>query len=319
MTTRRQFLEAGALGAIAPALAFAQSPPVRVGMLGPSPLKQSVYAPGVVRRLAELGYRDVEYRSADGVADRYLRQARELINLKCNVLITIGPETPVRALQDARAPMPIVFLAVDFDPVEKGIVRNLSRPDRNTTGVYVPQNGLVAKRVEIMREVLPSARRMLLFTDVFSKDQVDAARKSAEQARFQLTVIEFSKRPYDYANGFETGRKANAEAFMSLASPVFALERSLLGGLVAKHHLPGIGSSLAHADAGYLLSLGANIAKVTRRVADLAASILKGAKTGDIPVEQADEFDLVVNTAAARTLGVKIPQSVLARTTRIVD
>jgi putative ABC transport system substrate-binding protein len=137
MTTRRQFLLASALGAIAPACAFAQARPAKIGILGPVALSRSVWAGPLVERLAELGYRDgagmtLEYRSADGFADRYVKQARELIELKCDLIFAIGAELPARALQDARALMPVVFLAVDYDPVEKGIVASLRRPDRKT-------------------------------------------------------------------------------------------------------------------------------------------------------------------------------------------
>ena len=315
---RRDFLFAGALGAIAPASVFAQGRPVKIGMLGPSPLKQSIYAPGIVRRLAELGYQDVEYRSAEGSVDLYVKQARELIDLKCDLIFAVGTEAPARALQDARSPAPMVFLAVSYDPVDKGIVSNLRRPDRNTTGVYVPQDALVAKRVEIMREVLPSARRFLVFADVFSQDQIGAARKAAERVRFQLTVTEFSKRPYDYAGAFDAGRKAKAEAFMALASPVFAVERAALAGLLVKYRLPSVGTSVAQADEGFLLGFSANVAKVSQRVAELGVRILKGAKPADIPVEQADEFELAVNAKTAKALGIKIPESVFARATRIV-
>lgn len=288
-------------------------------MLGPSPLPQSIYPPSIVRRLAELGYREVEYRSAEGMVDLYLKQARELIDLKCDIIFAVGTEVPARALQDARSPAPIVFLAVSYDPIEKGIVGNLRRPDRNTTGVYVPQDALVAKRVEIMHEVLPSARRMLVFADVFSKDQMGAARKAADNARIQLIVAEFSERPYDYAGTFVAARKAKAEALMTLASPVFALERTKLGGLAAKYRLPSIGTALPQADAGFLLAFSTNVAKVGQRVAELGVRILKGAKPVDIPVEQADEFELAINAKTARALGLKIPESVLARATRIVQ
>jgi len=212
----------------------------------------------------------------------------------------------------------LIFLAVSYEPLEKGLVGSLRRPDRNTTGVYLPQNEMVAKRVEIMREVLPAARRFLVFADVFSRDQIAAARKAAEATRVELTLTEFAGQSYDFSGAFEAAIKAGAEAFMTLASPAFAIHASALSALALKHRLPSIGTAAQLTEAGFLLSLNADAAKATRRVAEIAVRILKGTKPADIPVEQADEFELVVNAKTARALGVKIPESVMARATRIV-
>ncbi len=325
MTTRRQFLLASALGALAPARAFAQARPVKVCIL--SDRRQdarSNIAPGLFGRLAELGYREgagmiLETRASEGFADRYPKLARELIDLKCDVIFAIGSVQNARALQDARASAPIVFLATAYDPVGKGIVASLRRPDRNTTGVYVPENALVAKRVEIMREVVPAARRFFALADVLSRDQAGAARKAAETAGVQLSVIEFSKQPYDFAGAFEEARKAGAEALIGLRSAVFSDNQAAIAALLAKHRFPGIGASFAQANAGFLLGLSVENTKVARRVAEIGVRILKGAKPADIPVEQADEFELTINAKTARALGVKIPESVFARATRIVQ
>jgi len=292
-------------------------------MLGPVPLEKSIYAPGVVRRLAELGYRDgagaiLEYRSSDGAADRYPKLARDLVDLKCDVIFTIGGEAPARALQSAGSPVPIVFLAVDYDPIEKGIVTSMRKPDRNSTGLYVQQNALVAKRLEILREVIPGVRRLMIIVDVFSRDQLPSARKAADLAGVELKLVEFTKLPYDFAAAFDAGAKAKSQAFMALASPVFTANAAVISDHLAKYRLPGIGSSMVHAQAGYLLSFGVDPSKVSRRVAEIGARILKGAKPAEIPVEQADEFELVINAKTARSLGVKVPESVLARATRIV-
>lgn len=320
---RRCFLIASALGAIAPAGAFAQTRPVKVGMLSPRPLAESVLTPNIVQRLAELGYREgvgmvLEYRSADGHADRFPKLARELIGLKCDVIFAVGPEHAAKALRDARSPTPVVFYANDYDPLEKGIVRSLSRPDGNMTGVYVPQNALVAKRFQIMGEAVPAARRFLVLSDAFTQDQLIAARKAADGMGLQLTVVEFAKPPYDFAAAFDTGRKARVEAFMVLTSPAFAMHAATWIALVDKHRLPGIGTAV-FGENGLLLGFGAHPTKGTRRAAELGARILKGAKPADIPVEQDDEFELVINAKTAKALGVKIPESVMARATRIVQ
>jgi putative ABC transport system substrate-binding protein len=320
---RRDLLLAGALGAIMPAAVAQARKAVRIGMLGPTARQRSVYVGALVQSLADLGYRDgagmtLEYRASEGIAERYPDQARELIELKCDLIYALGPEAPARALQDARSPAPIVFLAVDYDPLEKGIVASLRQPDRNTTGIYIPQAALVVKRMEILRELLPRARSFLVLADVFSKDQVRPVRAAAEAAGIRLTVIEFTDHPYDFASAFEAGRKAKVEGMIGLASPVFPQRREEIVALLAKHRLPAVGSNPLQVEAGYLLTLGPHIGKTTRRAAEIGARILKGAKPSEIPVEQADEFELTVNAKTAKMLGVKIPESIMARATRII-
>lgn len=323
MTSRRQFLLAGALGAMMPLGVFSQVRPVRIGILGPRSLAESFYSGPIVRSLAALGYREgagmiLEYRSTAGFAERYPQMARELVALKCDLIFAIGPEVAVRALRDASSSTPVVFLAIDFDPLESRIVKSLSRPEGNITGVYVPQGELAAKRLEIIREVLPAARRFLVLSDEFTRDQLVTLRRRADALGSKLIVVEFSKQPYDFAYAFDTARKEKADALIGLASGVFAANRATLGALLAEHRLPSAGTSAAMAEGGFLLSYGPDNSKITRRVAELGARILKGAKPADIPVEQADEFVLVVNAKVAKALGVKIPDAVMARATRII-
>jgi putative ABC transport system substrate-binding protein len=323
MTNRRQLLIAGALGAFAPRAALGQKRQARIGVLGPRPMSESFYIGPIVRRLADLGYREgtgtiVEYRSTGGFAERYPTMARELVDLKCDVIFAVGPEQAVRALGDATSSIPVVFLAIDFDPQKAGVVKSLRRPEANITGLYIPQGELAAKRLDIMREVLPSARTFLAFSDEFTREQLATLRKRAEATGAKLVVVEFTRQPYDFAVAFETGRKEKVEALIGLASGVFAANLRAVSALLVQHRLPSAGTSEVMAAGGYMLSYGADISKITRRVAELGAKILNGAKPADIPVEQADEFVLVINGKMAKTLGVTIPASVMARASRII-
>ncbi len=320
MTTRRQFLLASAIGAMAPVRAFAQTRPVRVGML--TPRAKSFFAPGIVRRLGELGYREgssmvLEYRHADGVVDRYPPLARELIKLKCDLIFAIGPEHAARALRDARSTAPVVFLAVDYDPVEKGIVDSLARPGGNFTGVYALNAAITLKRLEIAQELLPGATRFLVLSDVYTREQLAALKKAAEARRVQLTVAEFMQQPHEYTAAFEAARQARAEALIVLTSPVFADHRAAISSLAVNHRLPTIGFSTPESD--FLIGYSSNADKLAQRVAEIGVQVLKGARPADIPVEQASEFDFVVNLKMAKALGVKVPYSVLARATKLVE
>jgi len=321
---RRSFLVAGMLAPMASA--FAQQRPARIGLLLPFPFATLRTAPSgaVIRRLEELGYRNgagavFEPRSSDGVAERYPRLARELVELKCDVIFSLGPEAGVRALREATSTVPIVFLAVDFDPLEKGVVASLRRPGANVTGVFVPTLGLAAKRLEIAQEVMPAARVFLVLADVHTRDQLAALHKAAEMRGARLRVAELGQPPYDYAPAFKSARQAGVQFLLGLGSPVFFAERAKIAAQLQGERVPAVGVSPPFADAGYLLSYGADLAKLGVRSAELIVRILRGAKPADLPVEQADEFELVVNLKTANALNLKIPYSVLARATKVIE
>lgn len=320
---RRVFLIAGGLAAVDWRMALAQARPAKIGMLSARPLAQSNYAPGVKKRLEELGYLQrgaaLEFRSADGDVARYPRLARELAEAKCDLIFAIGPAQTALALREAETRAPIVFLAIDYDPVEMGVVSSLRNPGANVTGVYIPQADLAVKRMQIMLEIVPGARRLLSFADVYCMEQARAVREAGKASGVQVTVIEFSKPPYDYIQAFDSGRNQAVQAYVGLASPVLASDAASIASLLVKYRLPGAGTAAPHAKAGFLLTYGDDVAKVPRRAADIADRVLKGAKPAGIPVEQADEFELAINSKTATALGVKIPERVLARATRIVD
>jgi len=319
---RRDFTAATAWLALMPQVLRAQTRQVRVGIL--LARHPSFYAPGILQRLGELGYREganlvLTQRSADGDPEGFPRLARELMDAKCELVFAVGPEHPVRVLQTIGAPA-IVFLAVDYDPIDSGVVTNLRHPDRNTTGIYIPQSALAVKRLQILREIVPSARRILVLADIFSKDQLPAVRNAGEAAGVQMVVIEFSKSPYDFAAAFEKAREARVEGMVGLTSPVFATRGKEIGALLLKHRLPCVGWQLeaTRMGEGFLVGYGDDPPKVGRRAGDIGVRILKGAKPADVPVEQADEFELFINGKVAHALGVRIPESVKARATHII-
>ena len=322
MINRRQFLALGALTAVA-SQARAQSRRARIGILGPSPLDTSLYAAAVVQAFTQVGYAEGAratflYRYAEGGFEQYRKQAQELAGQECDLVIAIRSEPAVRALQFAKLSAPVLFLAIDYDPLASGVVSNLRSPDRSTTGVYVPQNALVARRVDILRELLPQASRLMIFADSFSADQVEAARKAAAAAHFQLALVQFGRQPYEYHIYLEDRRGVDADAFMSLASPVFARDRQVIQEALIRLRLPGIGSNPLQAEKGYLLTLGSNVPRVAKRVADIGVRLLAGTKPSAIPVELADEFELVINMGTAQGLGIQIPDAVRARAARIL-
>jgi putative tryptophan/tyrosine transport system substrate-binding protein len=323
LTTRRRFLALGALAAMA-ARVRAQAPRAKIGVLDPSPFEDSVYANSVVQAFTERGYGEgvrasFLYRFAEGGFDQHREQARALAAQNCDLLVALRSEPTARALQSVRPGAPILFLAIDYHPLESGVVTSLRSPDRNTTGVFVAQNVLVARRVEILRQLLPQAKRLMVFADTYSADQVEAARKAAAAANFQLLLVQFGRQPYEYSTYLQDTRSVEADAFMNLASPIFTRDRRQIREALLRLRLPSIGSNVLQAEAGYLVSLGSNTPTVAKRVADIGVRLLAGTRASAIPVEQVGDFELVINSATARELGVKIPDSVRSRTVRLIE
>jgi putative tryptophan/tyrosine transport system substrate-binding protein len=322
LITRRHILVAGALGAFLPS-SFAQKVSPRVCLFGSIPLAKSALSPMLLQGLAELGYRHgagmtLEYRFTDGSPERYLAVARELIASKCEVIFAVGNEPPARALRDARTPVPVVFIANDYDPVARGIIDSLRRPGGNITGVFGPTGALAAKRLELAQEILPGKSRFLVLSDRYSKDQLEALRKAAH-GRAELTVVEYTREPYDYAAAFDTGRRARAEGFIGLSSPVFLVHRAELSAVMGSHRLPAFVPAFLLSEPGVVASYSYDGLKLARRAAEIGVRILKGTTPADIPVEQPTEYELVVNLKTARALGLMIPTSVLARATKLIE
>ena len=322
MATRRQVLAALAVGAFDFPRAIGQSHGVRVGMLAGAPLDKSVLAKPLLTALAGLGYREgtgmvLEYRYSTD-RSRYPALAKELIARKCDVIFSFVDEANGRAFLDARTDTPVVLLAFDYDPVERGIVRSYARPGGNITGVYNAAGLFVTKRLEIAREVLPKARRFLVLSDRFNADHL-AVLKKAAAGRVELTVVEFAKSPYDFRAAFEAGRRERVDAVWLHTSPEFVQRREELSALLLSHRLPGFTGTVMGSSPGMLVGFGHDQSRGVQRVAEMAARILKGAKPGDIPIEQMDVFELVVNLRTAKALGVKVPQSAIARATRVIE
>ena len=319
---RRAFVLA--LGTLlAPSFASAQARTVRIGVLAPR--QRSLYFPGLIRRLGEAGYVEgknliMDYRSADGVVERFPVLAGELILAKCDLIFALGPVHSARALLEAKSGVPVVILAVDYDPVRAGIVSNLRRPGGNVTGMFIPQPVLAAKRLELLREIVPKATRFLVLADPFTKEQLESVSQAAERLRVKIIAETFAALPYDLESAFARGRAAGAEAVVVLNSPALADQQAKIVGLAMKHRLPSAGiRGLAAPESSYLISYTTNPEKTFTRAGHIAASILKGAKPGDIPVEQETEFELIVNLKTAKALGISIPPSIVVRADRTIE
>ena len=296
----------------------------RLGSLNVVTLETQVYGIGFVQRLRELGFAEgrnlvIEFRTAHGRVERLPELAAELARLNCDVLLAPGSEATLAALKRASKDTPIVMVAIDYDPVATGHVASLARPGGRITGVSQLQSDLPAKRLELLKELLPRAKRIAVFSDINTAGQLKVAQAGAKRLGVELQVLEFKGAPYDYESAFAEALRIRTEALLPLTSGHFAAARRQIAELALKHRLPSMFTHSGWAEAGGLLSYGPNFSSDFRRAAEQVSMILKGAKPADMPVEQPATFELVINLKTAKALGIMIPPSIRIRADRMIE
>jgi putative tryptophan/tyrosine transport system substrate-binding protein len=307
-------------------LANAQQEPkvFRVGAVSAGAPRSSPHWVAFAQRLGELGYVEgknlsIEFRSADGKPDRFPELMSELVRLGVDVILPVGPEASLRAAQEATTAVPIVVVAIDYDPIARGYVGGLARPGGNTTGLFLRQPELTPKRLELLKEVVPKVRRVVAFWDAFSADQLKEAEVAARSAGLQLQRFEFRDPPYSFDGPMRAAAEQQAGALLGLASPIFFRQRAELAEMAIKNRLPAIVPFREAAEAGVLMAYGASLPNMLRRAAEYIDRILKGARPADLPMEQPTKFELVINLKTAKALGVMIPPSLLLRADHVVQ
>ena len=301
-----------------PARCQSEKKTFRIGMFttGVNPRSFTVVAYEV--RLRELGYIEgqnlqIEWRQAQE-SERATKVAAELVRLNLDAILTFGAEASLRAAREATSRIPIIMVALNFDPVAKGYVASLARPGGNVTGVFSQQPEQDVKRLELLREVFPRANRFAVWSDGFVGDQVKAIQAAAQAQNVQLQIVQLPP-PYDVEKAFLAVKRGGAAGFLVVGSPIATRERARLAELALKHRIPAIGP----VGYGLLLGYGANLEPILRRAAEMTDRILKGAKPADLPVEQPTKFELVINLKIAKALGLTIPQSILVRADRVIQ
>ena len=240
-----------------------------------------------------------------------------MVRLKADVVIT--STTPAAlALRNATTKIPIV-IPTAIDPIGTGLVVSLAHPGGNITGVFARQVELAAKRVELIREALPRARRVALLWDSASRDQATAARAEARRLALATDLIEIRGEPPDYAAALASFSNADQVAVVIPESPVFVRDQAALGKLLVERRLPAIGAAKEDAQAGALLSYGVSLSGALREVADYVARIAKGARPSDLPIAQPRSFELLVNIKTVKALGLTVPPSLLVRADEVIE
>ena len=292
-----------------------------IGILAPgTPSSHGPWFAELVRRLHELGWienRNIAfaYRWGEGRGERYGEIAAELVQSKVDVIVTTAPALP--AVQRATSVIPIVF-ALSGDPVATGFVASLARPGGNATGLSMLSTDTAGKRLELLREVVPGIRRLAIMVNLGFIDAVQEGGQAETAARalgFDVVKLEI-RRPQDIASSFES---LKVGALYVTGDPLFNANRIRLNTFALSARLPTIYPFRELVEAGGLMSYGVNIPDLFRRAAGYVDRILRGAKPADLPVEQPNKFDLIVNLTTAKALGITIPESFLVRADEVIE
>jgi putative ABC transport system substrate-binding protein len=261
----------------------------------------------------------VELREAEGNSSRVPDLAADLVRRKMDLIVTRG-SLFTGAVKAATSSIPIVFIA-HADPVGSGHVASLARPGGNITGLAILQTELGAKGLEILRSVGPTVTRIAVLWHPGTPSAapgLKALEEPARRLRLELQPVG-ARGPAELEGAFAAMARARAQGVIVLATPIFFGERQRLGELAIAHRLPTMFQIRDYAEAGGLMSYGADLADLYRRAAIPVDKILKGAKPGDIPIEQPTKFELIINLRTAKALGLTIPPSLLQRADQVIE
>lgn len=316
---------AASFGALPP-VARAQQPQSlpTIGFLGPTAAEAwRRWTKAFVDRLAELGWVDgrtvkIVYRWANGNTDRFGELAAELVALKVDLIVTSGSAT--RQTMKETSQIPIVF-ALASEPVATGMVASLSRPGGNVTGLSLEAADLGGKRLGLLREAVPSARRLAVLADIAypaSVLELEHIKTDAPGLGFDLLPLEV-RRAEDIEPAF-AGLKGHADAvYVCSADPLMNNSRDRINALALSAKLPTLYGEKPYAEAGGLITYGPKVPDMFRRAAEFVDKILKGAKPADLPVEQPNTFELIINLKTAKALGLTIPQTLIATADEVIE
>ena len=283
----------------------------------------SQWVAAFVQRLRDLGWTEgrtvvIEYRWAEGRSSRAAEIAAEFVRLKVDVIVTYST-SPVLAAKQATSVIPIVFAAAN-DPVGANLVASLARPGGNVTGLSVQQPDVAGKKLELLREVVPGLRHLAIMANTGNPGvmlEMGEAQAAARTLGLEAIKVEI-RRAEDIAPGFDA-LKGRAEALYVCTDPLVVTNRARIHTLAMGARLPTIYNSREYVEAGGLMSYGPNWPHMWSRAADLVDKILRGARPGDIPVEQPTKFDLIINLTTAKVLGLEISPTLLARADEVIE
>ena len=321
---RREFITLFGSAAVWPFAARAQQSArmPRLGVMLYSTPQEDPQAKSLQQGLRDLGYIDgqnisIEYRFAEGNAERLPDLAADLVRLKPDVLFPIGGDV-APFVSKATQTIPIIFV-MSAAPLQLGLVASLARPGGNATGFTFLQDELASKRLELLKEVAPRILRVAFLSNPDHPDnELRVAQRAATALGVHLQPIEM-RGPHDLDGALQAVTKATVDALYVVASRQTVASIPRIVNYATKNELPLAGGWGAWAQAGGLLSYGPNVGEVVRNAATYVDKIFKGSKPGDLPVQQPTRFELLINLRSARALGLSIPESFLLRADKVIE
>jgi putative ABC transport system substrate-binding protein len=291
----------------------------RIGYLTPTDIPRAT----LIDALGELGYVDeqtmrLEVRSAQNDLDRLPGLAAKLVEANVDVIVAVSPPA-IRAASQATKTTPIVMAfwgAADL--IESGIVASFARPGKNVTGIYMLAAEMEAKRLELLLDAIPDAKRIAVLNPDRDWASFAAVRRVAQRSKIQLYITDVPE-PGSYEPAFDAIAKEHVDALLVPSFPRFYQEQRQITEMAARRRVPAMYEWGDIARAGGLIGYGPVIAELNRRVARYVDKIVKGAKPADLPVEQPTKFELVINMKTAKALGLTVPQSVLLRADEVIE
>jgi putative tryptophan/tyrosine transport system substrate-binding protein len=325
---RREFIGlVGGATAVWPLAARAQQPAMPVvGLIYGGSRAPIEHLLGEFRQsLAEAGYVEgqsvmIDYRFAEGQYDRLPKLAADLVRRQVAVIVTPNNSQAALAAKDATATIPTVF-SVNEDPVKLGLVASLARPGGNATGVNFFVGELGAKRVSLLHELLPAAKRIGLLVNPNSANAGSLTSDliaAASAVGAQIEVV-YARDNHEIEAAFATLVANGAEALLHNPDTIFNNRRVQIVTLATRYAIPAVYSVREYAEVGGLMSYGTSLTDVYRQLGVYAGRILKNAKPADLPVTQSSKFELVINMSTARALGLDIPATLLARADEVIE
>jgi putative ABC transport system substrate-binding protein len=293
-----------------------------IGLIGADPTSWGPWTAAFAARLRELGWIEgrtvaIEYRWTEGRPERPAEFAAEFARLNADIIVTNSSSAPT--VKQATSTIPIVFV-LGNDPLGSGLVANLARPGGNVTGLSIQQTDIAGKRLQLLSEVVPRLRRLAVMADANFPEgvrEIGEVQAAARTLGLEVATHEI-RRPEDIAPAFEAIRD-RADALYVVVNALFNANRTRIITLALIARLPMILNTRDFVQAGSLISYGPAFPGVFRRAAEYVDKILRGAKPGEIPVEQATKFDLVINLTTAKALGLTIPESFLLRADEVIE
>jgi putative ABC transport system substrate-binding protein len=322
MRRREIVLLLGGFAVAHPLVARAERP-ASIAYMSPGPRRSETtgaFFPELVRHGYTEG-RNLNVLFYDYIADPAAASARaeEFVRAGVDVIVTDGPEGPLRAARNATGAIPIVVVAVNYDPVERGYAASLSHPGGNITGIFLRSIELAAKQVELLKALLPDAARLAVLWAAETEDEFGAVTASATQLGLELRSFKLGEPPYDFDAVFRGLAAGGPQAVLVLSPPVFAPHREAIAAAAIRHRLPAIFRFRSYVDAGGLMSYGVKRPVMSKQAAVYVAKILGGSKPADLPIQRADAFELVINLKTAKSLGLTIPLPLLTRSDEVVE